>query len=256
MTHALQIIPIPAFDDNYIWLMQQGSTALVVDPGDASPVLTMLNQHQLTLSTILITHHHSDHIDGVQHLLAHYPKARVFAPKLEHYVFNHTAVSEGDLIHALKVVFKVLEVPGHTLGHVAYFVQNVEAPILFCGDTLFGAGCGRLFEGTPAQMLSSLKKICQCSADTKIFCTHEYTLKNIAFALTLEPNNAQLLSRKIETDRLLTSKQPSLPSTLALELATNPFLRCASEEIKYALKLPNATELAVFTKMRHLRNTY
>jgi hydroxyacylglutathione hydrolase len=256
MTRALQIIPIPAFQDNYIWLIAQGEAAIVVDPGDAAPVLAALKKYQIHLSTLLITHHHGDHIDGVETLLQHFPNARVYAPKLEQYAFTHTAVSEGDQIKALDLTFNVLEVPGHTLGHVAYYAQNSLAPLLFCGDTLFGAGCGRLFEGTPAQMLASLKKMSQFPPETNVFCTHEYTLKNIAFALSLEPNNQALIVRKNETERLLAAQQPSLPSTIALEIATNPFLRCNDEAIKLSVNLPTASELSVFTKIRHLRNTY
>jgi len=256
MTRALQIIPIPAFQDNYIWLITQGESAIVVDPGDAMPVLAALKKDQIQLTTILITHHHSDHVDGVETLLQHFPTARVYAPKLEKYAFTHTAVSEGDQIEALGLMFNVLEVPGHTLGHVAYFAQNSQAPMLFCGDTLFGAGCGRLFEGTPAQMLASLKKLTQFPTETKVFCTHEYTLTNITFALQFEPNNKQLFARKIATEQLLAAQQPSLPSTIALELASNPFLRCNQEVIKLSVNLPNASELSVFTKIRHLRNSY
>ena len=256
MTHTLQIIPIPAFEDNYIWLINQSENAIVVDPGDAVPVIAALKKYHLNLTTILITHHHGDHIDGVQTLLQHFPNARVYAPTLEQFAFNHTAVREGDQIEALELIFNVLEVPGHTLGHVAYFVKSSQAPLLFCGDTLFGAGCGRLFEGTPAQMFASLKKLSQLPPETNVFCTHEYTLKNIQFALSVEPDNPHLIARKMDTERLIAAQKPSLPSTIALELATNPFLRCNLASIKLTLNMPNASDLATFTKIRHLRNSY
>jgi len=256
MTHTLQIIPISAFEDNYIWLIKQGKKAMVVDPGDARPVIKALEKYQLTLTTILITHHHGDHIDGVKPLLQRFPETIVIAPKLEQFSFPHTTVSEGDQIDILDLKIDVLDVPGHTLGHIAYVVQTDPAPLLFCGDTLFGAGCGRIFEGTPEQMLFSLKKLIHLPLETKVFCTHEYTLNNIQFALGFEPNNQALIARQIETERLLAEKKPSLPSTIALELATNPFLRCNHEAIKQSMNAQNSSELAVFAKLRQLKNTY
>ena len=167
----IQIIPIPAFKDNYIWLVHNGNAGLVIDPGDAQPVISYLKKLGLNLSTILITHHHHDHIDGVVDLLAAYPEAQVFAPKLEAFDFIHHAVSEGEhiLLPEFELTLEVLDLPGHTLGHVAYLSQSAnDSPILFCGDTLFGAGCGRLFEGTPAQMLTSLKKLAALPTETRV----------------------------------------------------------------------------------------
>jgi len=256
MAHTLQIIPISAFEDNYIWLIKQGEKAIVVDPGDARPVIEALEKYQLTLTTILITHHHADHIDGVQPLLQRFPETVVFAPKREQFSFPHIKVGEGDHIDVLDLTFDVLDVPGHTLGHIAYVVQTDPGPLLFCGDTLFGAGCGRLFEGTPEQMLTSLKKLIKLPQETKVFCTHEYTLNNIQFALGVEPNNQALIERHLETEQLLAARKPSLPSTIALELATNPFLRCSYEAIKQSVNEKNASELAVFAKLRQLRNLY
>jgi len=263
MQHNLQIIPIPAFKDNYIWLIHHHQQAVIVDPGDAIPVLETLRQLNLTLHTILITHHHQDHIGGVSLLQTTYPHAKVYAPKLEQFTFEHLAVSELDTIHLKEfcLSFSVIDLPGHTLGHIAYFCQNVEKNshlenILFCGDTLFGAGCGRIFEGTATQMQHSLAKLAALPTATKVYCTHEYTLQNINFALTLEPNNKALIERFIETQKIREINLPSLPSTIALELATNPFLRCYSNEIQSAIHLKNASNIEVFSTIRELRNNY
>ena len=249
----LHIQPIPAFDDNYIWLLHNERDAVVVDPGDATPVLQVLEKNRLNLKTILITHYHSDHIDGVFKLLEHYP-AQVFAPEYEQYAFEHTALADGDTIKLPEIGqnFKVMWLPGHTLGHIAY----VNDEHLFCGDTLFGAGCGRLFEGTPKQMLSSLNRLKELNANTKVYCTHEYTAKNIAFALTLEPDNQDLIDRKNSVIQLRADNLPNLPSTIALELKTNPFLRCKQASIFKNSRAKSADELAVFSAIRTLRNHY
>lgn len=254
MQHKLQIIPIPAFQDNYIWLIHNGTRALVVDPGDAIPVIAALNQLKLNLSAILVTHHHHDHIGGVRTLLEDYPNTLIYAPRHEQYDFPHHAVSEPDTVNLpeFDLAFSIIDLPGHTLGHIAYYMPD----ILFCGDTLFGAGCGRLFEGTPEQMYHSLQKLGQLPANTKIYCTHEYTLHNINFALSLEPNNAALIQRKLDTEKIRAALQPSLPSTLSLEFATNPFLRCDSNEISEHLELQNQPPLEVFRRMREMRNHY
>jgi hydroxyacylglutathione hydrolase len=263
MQQQLQIIPIPAFKDNYIWLVHNGNHAIIVDPGDAEPVIACLKKLNLTLSTILITHHHSDHIAGVAALIAAYSDITIYAPKLEQYAFPHAAVAEPDTIvlSDFNLELNVLDLPGHTLGHIAYYARKnsgkLDAPnALFCGDTLFGAGCGRLFEGTPAQMYASLQKLAQLPPETQVYCTHEYTLHNINFALRLEPNNRVLLARKKTTLALRQQQQASLPSSIALELASNPFLRCHSAEIQATLGLINAPELQVFTLIREMRNHY
>lgn len=258
MLNRLQIIPIPAFKDNYIWLIHNDSFAIVVDPGDASVVIPILKQLKLELLAILITHHHSDHVDGVVELAALYPDANTYAPKLEQYPFNHIPVSGSDVIElsALNLQFSVIDTPGHTLGHIAYHTEFENQSALFCGDTLFGAGCGRLFEGTPQQMQASLLKLSNLPPATQVYCTHEYTLHNINFALTLEPNNQSLIERQQATLALRNMQQPSLPSSIELEIATNPFLRCNSPEIRAAIKLENAPVLQVFTAIRELRNHY
>jgi hydroxyacylglutathione hydrolase len=256
MNHNLQIIPIPAFKDNYIWLMHNGSQGAVVDPGDAAPVIAALNHLKLTLTAILITHHHHDHIDGVAELLEAFPQVIVYAPALEQYTFKHIAITEQNIVHlnGLDVKFAILDVPGHTLGHIAYYSAQHE--VLFCGDTLFGAGCGRLFEGTPAQMYDSLQKLAALPSATKVYCTHEYTMHNINFALTFEPSNQRLIERHKNTLKLRESNISSLPSTIELELATNPFLRCTIQEIQSNIELTNASGIETFSKLRELRNHY
>ena len=258
----LNIIPIPAFNDNYIWLLHNGQNAVVVDPGDAAPVIATLQQLKLQLSAILITHHHGDHIDGVAPLLAQlalsdastHHAVQVYAPSYEKFTFQHTPLSEGDTIYLADIAqhFKVMWLPGHTLGHIAY----VNDDYLFCGDTLFGAGCGRLFEGTPAQMLHSLQRLKSLAATTQVFCTHEYTAKNIDFALTLEPKNGDLIQRKQQVKQLIAQQTPSLPSTIELELKTNPFLRCNQTSIFEHSAAENNHELSVFTAIRTLRNSF
>jgi hydroxyacylglutathione hydrolase len=256
MNHNLQIIPIPAFKDNYIWLIHNCAQAAIVDPGDSAPVIAMLGNLNLTLTTILITHHHHDHIDGVAELLITFPKAVVYAPALEQYAFEHVAITEQNTIslNDLNVSFAILDLPGHTLGHIAYY--SAQHKLLFCGDTLFGAGCGRLFEGTPTQMYHSLQKLATLPPDTKVYCTHEYTMHNINFALRFESSNQRLIERHKNTLKLRESNTPSLPSTIELELATNPFLRCNQQEIQSAMQLINTNEIESFSKLRELRNHY
>jgi hydroxyacylglutathione hydrolase len=226
---------------------------VVVDPGDATPVIATLKALNLTLSAILITHHHSDHIDGVPSLLA-FRLVPVYAPQYEHFNFEHIKLAENDEINLPEIAqtFRVMWLPGHTLGHIAY----VNDETLLCGDTLFGAGCGRLFEGTPAQMLTSIQRLKKLNPATKVYCTHEYTAKNIAFALTLEPENADLVARKQHAQALRAQNLPSLPSSIALELKTNPFLRCSQAAIIQHSKAENKDELSVFSAIRMLRNHY
>jgi len=216
----MQIVPIPAFNDNYIWLMHDGRNALVVDPGDAKPVQDFIAQNDLTLRAILITHHHHDHTGGLPAFAQQCP---VFGPATEMITGVTQPVKEGDEIHIphLAVDFKVLDLPGHTLGHIAY----VGPELVFCGDTLFSAGCGRLFEGSPAQMQDSLSKLAALPAATRIYCTHEYTLANLAFAQAAEPTNADRDAWLAECEALRAAGKPTLPTTVAREKAINPFLR-------------------------------
>ncbi len=249
----LQIIALAAFNDNYIWLLRRNQYAVVVDPGDAAPVMAYLQQHQLQLSAILITHHHSDHIGGVASLIQHYAP-QVYAPSKEQYIFAHQAVSEGQTLHlnSLQLELKVLEVPGHTLGHVAYYGANC----LFCGDTLFAAGCGRLFEGSAEQLYASLQRLAQLPETTAVYCTHEYTLRNLEFALSLSPDYPELLQRQANEIAKRQSGLPTLPSSIALELATNPFLRCGDDTIIHASQSRDKQPSAVFAAIRNMRNLF
>ena len=249
----LNIIPISAFQDNYIWLIENGSQAAIVDPGDAAPVIAALNKQGLKLSTILITHHHADHIGGVDRLIREYSPT-VYAPKKEHYAFAHTAVSEGELINLpdLNLTLEAMDVGGHTLGHLAYYGAN----LLFCGDTLFGGGCGRLFEGTPEQMLRSLQKIAQLPAETLVYCAHEYTEHNLQFAKSVEKNNADLNKRILAARATRAAGLATIPSSIGLELATNPFLRCDSTEIRQTLAMQQADTVEVFARLRQMRNQF
>lgn len=251
--YAIQIEPIPAFEDNYIWLLHNTRDAIVIDPGDAAPVLASLKSKGLNLAAILITHHHADHMGGVADLLHQYT-VPVYAPEYEQFPFDHTPITEGDnvIIPELNLTFNVMWLPGHTLDHIAF----VNEAYLFCGDVLFGAGCGRLFEGTPEQMFHSLNRLKVLPPQTQVYCTHEYTAKNIDFALTLEPENPALLDRKQTVSQLRKAHQASLPSTIALELDTNPFLRCDQTSIKRHANMIETDELSVFTKIRALRNHY
>ncbi len=221
---------IPAFNDNYLWLVlcQESAQCIIIDPGDAAPVIQHLQAQQLTLAAILITHHHHDHVGGISRLLHEYPGLPVYGPAGESIHGVQYKVQQGDslTISALgNVDFKVLDVPGHTLGHIAYYCQTQGQTLLFCGDTLFAAGCGRLFEGTAAQMLASLQKLIALPHDTQVFCAHEYTLQNIAFAKVVEPDNAMLLAREQHCRELRVNNKATIPFRLAEELATNPFLR-------------------------------
>lgn len=239
----IDIIPIPAFHDNYIWLLMhpQCQYCAVVDPGDATPVLDFLKANQLTLSAILITHHHSDHTAGIKGLLKHY-QVPVFGPAKEHIPSISAPLSEGAQIYldALNIHFQILDIPGHTAGHIAYYGEG----LLFCGDTLFSGGCGRLFEGTPRQMLDSLSKLAALPDNTQVYCAHEYTADNLQFALTIEPANRALLERIEDVAQKTKQKEPTLPSTMAIERATNPFLRTHSADVAQAAKQHSGEKLA------------
>ena len=229
-----QIDALPAFSDNYLWLLQDHDQqcCAVVDPGDAAPVLAWLASHPgWQLSDILITHHHPDHSGGIARLKAA-TGARVYGPAQEQIPERDVALVEGDCINVLNRKFVVHAVPGHTLGHIAYYHAHPEQPWLFCGDTLFAAGCGRLFEGTAAQMHSSLSKLAKLPDATLVYCTHEYTLSNLHFARTVEPHNPAIAARFAEVSAWREAGRISLPSSIALEKATNPFLRCDESAIK------------------------
>ena len=221
------ILPIKAFKDNYIWIISRNDFAVIVDPGESSQVIEFINKNDMKPEAILITHKHYDHIDGVKNLMDHYPNIIVYGPAKSKFDFPYKSVQENDILilNESKLKYKVIEIPGHTKDHVAY----LDSQLIFCGDTLFGCGCGKLFEGTPEQMFKSLQKIKKLKATTKIYCGHEYTLNNIRFAMTEEANNLDLSARYHRT----INKNLTLPSLLSEELATNPFLRAKnSDEFK------------------------
>lgn len=220
----VSIEAIPAFSDNYIWLIRRGGTdCAVVDPGDAAPVLRRLEKTDLELRYVLLTHHHYDHIGGAAKLLAQYPEATAYGPDDDRIQCEHVACREGDAVELprLALQFRVIEVPAHTKTHIAFHGHGM----LFCGDTLFSVGCGKLFEGTPEQMQGSLDKLAALPADTRVYCGHEYTLSNCRFAMRVEPDNEKLKAKTKSAESLRADNKITLPGTLAEELEVNPFLR-------------------------------
>jgi hydroxyacylglutathione hydrolase len=251
MMLLMTIVPIPAFRDNYLWLLVHGGNAAVVDPGDAAPVMAYLQQHGLTLRAILATHHHNDHIGGIKPLLEQF-KVPVYAPKDPLFNFAYTPVKDHDeiILPELETTLHVLDVPGHTAIHVAYYGRNS----LFCGDTLFGCGCGRIFDGSCAQLYRSLQKLAQLPGETQVYCGHEYTLDNIRFALSVDPHNAELIERQTSSQALVSRGLPTLPSTLKLEKATNPFLRCHAPALRSATGMEQ--DIDVFCTLREMKNHF
>jgi hydroxyacylglutathione hydrolase len=242
----LHIEPVKAFNDNYLWVFhEEGDTqACAVDPGDAGPVLAWLEQAGLQLAAILVTHHHGDHIGGIDTLLRHF-SVPVYGPATPRIPQVTHAVTEGDVVRILEHDFRVLNVPGHTLEHIAYVsTERVTAagPALFCGDTLFAAGCGRMFEGTPPMMHGSLRKLAALSPDTQVFCAHEYTLSNLRFAAAVMPDDADVQARIRNESTKREHNQPTVPSNIGLELRTNPFLRCAEPAVISAAQRQHSVE--------------
>ncbi|WP_456373669.1 hydroxyacylglutathione hydrolase [Thiolapillus sp.] len=227
----LRIHPLPAFDDNYIWVLTvpEQNACIVVDPGDEEPVLEYLEKQGLELSGILVTHGHGDHTGGVRELKKRWPRAMVWGPAREPVPVVEEHLGEGDEISLAPLPFscRVMDVPGHTSGHLAY----LSGDILFCGDTLFAGGCGRVFSGTHDQLSDSLRRIAALPAQTLVYCAHEYTLANLGFALWVEPDNPAILARKEAEERKRALGLPTVPSRLALELETNPFLRTAEPAV-------------------------
>lgn len=253
----IQVFPIKAFNDNYIWAIHTAmhSKVIVVDPGDAAPVIEYLTQHGKTLSAILVTHHHWDHTNGIAALKSHFPDCTVYGPKDSPCDLIEVNVGENDTLNfnPLGLSLTVMEVPGHTLDHIAYYNDNM----VFCGDTLFNAGCGRLFEGTPKQMFNSLNRLAKLPDHCLVYCTHEYSRANVKFALHLEPQNNQLLAY---ANKIAKHDEITLPSTIALEKAINPFLRSHLEPIKALLvsqyKIDSNDEVALWHGVRKLKDDF
>ncbi|GAA4329014.1 hydroxyacylglutathione hydrolase [Pigmentiphaga soli] len=259
---ASPVCALRAFNDNYIWLVRHDTLAAVVDPGDAAPVLAALQRDGLRLHAILLTHHHNDHVGGVAELVQR-TGATVFGPAGERLPHCDRRLAQGDRVTLpeLDLDLGVLDVPGHTAGHIAYFgrAAGVE-PLVFCGDTLFAAGCGRLFEGTPAQMHESLAKLAALPAATRVYCAHEYTLSNLRWAEAVEPGNGALAAWHGEARRLREADRATVPTTIGLELQVNPFLRTAVPAVAQAAARhagqPLASQVDVFAALREWKNKF
>jgi hydroxyacylglutathione hydrolase len=261
--NTLEYVPVPAFADNYIWLVSDGRDAVAVDPGEAAPVRAYLAKRGWRLAAILLTHHHADHVGGVAALIGD-TRIPVYGPAVEAIPVVTHPVAGGDRVRIASphLELDVLDVPGHTSGHIAYFQaeQAGAPPHVFCGDTLFACGCGRLFEGTPAQMLDSLDSLAALPGPTQVHCAHEYTLSNIRFALACDPENPRLREWQEQASALRARDVPTLPTTIAHERAVNPFLRSDDPAVRRALaeQLHKTVHdrLTTFTLMREWKNRF
>jgi len=256
------VFAIPALATNYIWVIQHPETSeiAIVDPGEAHPVLKFLKSHQRSLAYILITHHHYDHTNGIDELKSHFPQAIVYAPARENIPQTDHPLQQDDIIELPRLhrKYQILDIPGHTKGHIAFYEPNKHE--LFCGDTLFSGGCGRLFEGTATQLHHSLGKLAALPQQTKVFCGHEYSLQNLRFALTIEPDNTDLHKRMQKIQKMHDHHQITLPSLLEEELKTNPFLRTDKTEVQNtvsnSLSIKNQTNVDVFARLRALKDNF
>lgn len=250
----MELIRIPALNDNYIWLLTNNQQCIIVDPAESEAVLAILTANHLTPVAILLTHHHNDHTQGVKGIIAQYPKLPVFGPQETRVKGATEQVSEGDLVVIDDFKFQVIGLPGHTLGHVGFY----QAPYLFCGDTLFSAGCGRIFEGTPKQMYQSIQKIAALPDETLICCAHEYTLSNLQFAHHIWPENEIITNYSEKVRTLRSNQQASVPSTLKTERNINIFLQCDNPKLQQKLNInvTNPSLRAVFTLLRQLKDEY
>lgn len=250
----MKLITIPILNDNYVWLLTDDQHTLIIDPGVAQPVLDYLQQHNQQPTAILLTHHHDDHTGGVAELVNHYPNLNVYGPQECLTKGANERIQEGDSLQFGNILFSVIDVPGHTLQHVAYYC----APYLFCGDTLFSAGCGRIFEGSYEQMLSSLTKLAHLPENTVVCSAHEYTLSNLEFARSLVPDDKAIQQAYLKAKRLRSENKPTLPSTLAYEKTINLFLRCHESKLQ-AQFLPQraqTTDLDLFRVFRTKKDRY
>jgi hydroxyacylglutathione hydrolase len=258
----MNLVALPAFTDNYIWMLDDGARAVVVDPGEAPPVLRGLEARGLQLAAIVVTHHHGDHVGGVDALRPALARSggKVWGPATETVPQPCEALREGDAVELLGTRFEVIFVPGHTAGHIAFVGQpEGEAPILFCGDTLFSGGCGRLFEGTPAQMHDSLSKLAALPGDTRVCCAHEYTLSNLKFALAVEPDNADLIDYTAQCEALRARDLPTLPSSVARERQINPFLRVTAPQVQASARRRDrdaGDAISVLAALRQWKNEF
>ena len=255
----MKLIALPAFTDNYIWMLHDGQRAIVVDPGESAPVLAALDAQQLVLAAILVTHHHADHVGGVDALRPRL-QGRVYGPQRERIPEPFVALRDGDTVNELGLRFDVIDVPGHTSGHIAFFnAEGAGQPLLFCGDTLFSGGCGRLFEGTPAQMHHSLSRLAALPGDTRVCCAHEYTLSNLKFARAVEPHNQALADYTAWCQAQRAAAQPTLPSSITIERGVNPFLRCAEPTVADSARAHGADSdepVAVLAALRQWKNDF
>ena len=260
----LTITPIPALDSNYFWVIQPnpGSPSVyVVDPGDAAPVISFLSHNQLTLSAILVTHRHRDHTHGIAGLLEHW-QVPVYGPDSELIPQITHKLADGDLLQLDSIALKIIAVPGHTWEHIAYYCDstNTQPPLLFCGDALFAGGCGRRFDGTAEIMWRSLQKLAALPDDTHIYCAHEYTQANLAFAVAVEPDNQELVARFEQIKHIRAQGGITLPSSILLEKRTNPFLRCQQPGIKIFTENKTGQKLEtpaeVFGALRSIKDTW
>lgn len=256
----LTIHPIRAFTDNYIWIIHDQSHAAIVDPGTASPVIDYLRHRKLQVIAILVTHHHADHTSGISDLLQSFD-IPVYGPGKEDIPHVTSPLEEGDHIrlNELALSLTILETPGHTKGHIAYYAVH-PAHMVFCGDTLFSCGCGKMFEGTPQQFYHSLQKLARLPDDTLVYCTHEYTQNNIRFAQVADPNNADLLSLEKKVHERRSHERPTLPTTIMLEKKVNPFLRCDQPPIIHSVQnhfsVPVSDPVEVFRLLREWKNNF
>lgn len=256
----MQLQALPALADNYIWLLRTGDGVLVVDPGDAAPVLAAADAGGFAVDAVLLTHHHHDHVGGTAQLQARWPGLEVHGPHDARITTTTRRVGNGDAVRAAGLAFDVIEVPGHTTSHIAFFHEAGAESLLFCGDTLFSLGCGRLFEGSAAQMHDSLSRLAALPGPTRVCCGHEYTLSNAAFARVVDPDNPALRRRTEEAKAMRDDARPTLPSTLAEELACNPFLRCDQPAVVAAVERhagqPPADATAVFAGLRRWKDGF
>lgn len=256
----IKVNAIPAFKDNYIWLIETSGHCYIIDPGDNLVVHQWLQKHDKTLSAILVTHHHNDHIGGINGLLDHYP-IPVYGPD-SHYIPQIThPLRDGDCLSLPGLYLQVMAIPGHTMDHIAYFAENKEqAPMLFCGDTLFAGGCGRIFDGTAGLLHQSLERLSQLPSSTQVFCAHEYTLDNLRFAQAVEPENKILKQRAVIERGKRSLGHATVPTTIANERATNPFLRCQVDSVRKKVGMHYNTEVSstveVFTLLRQWKDNF